>query len=118
MINNNFQERVQRDAREMACGDRGKDYHDNFEMIRLFNHELNFEMVMKRVMSGWLKGSSIMITLRLITGDDKSGDCGKAYHDNFEMETLVGLINRDSFEMLIKDGVTMRDKKRCLPSFN
>ena len=28
MINNNFQERVQRDAREMACGDRGKDYHE------------------------------------------------------------------------------------------
>ena len=87
-------------------------------MIRLINHDVNFEMVMKRVMSGWFKGSSIMITLRLITGDDKSGDCGKAYHDNFEMVTLVGLINRDSFEMLIKDGVTMRDKKRCLPSFN
>ena len=35
MINNNFQERVQRDAREMACGDRGKDYYDNFEMLMI-----------------------------------------------------------------------------------
>ena len=45
----------------------------------------------------------------------------KLYHDHFEMVTLVGLINRDSFEMLIKDGVTMRergDKRRPQPSFN